>query len=70
MTEIQKERLFEHKCSANIGVGELLTKHRPDEAIVLEALEVESAIDDELTKFDLWNEYDEWLYAKYGLSRF
>lgn len=24
MTEIQKERLFEHKYSANIGVGEMI----------------------------------------------
>ena len=35
-----------------------------------EALEQEKEAEKPLDENWLWDEYDEWLYAKYGLSRF
>lgn len=65
--QIEKEMLFEHKIAANEAVGELLAKQFPNEDDVQEALEIEWAIDDEITKFGLWNEFDEYFKEKRGL---
>lgn len=76
MTEIQKERLFKAKLDASTKVAEVYAQECygytfcRDQARMDEALEQEKEAEKPLDENWLWDEYDEWLYAKYGLSRF